>query len=301
MRASQPSRNGFTLLELLVVLTLVGVLLGLLVPAVQKARASAAQVTCQNHLRQIGLGFHNAADVNAGQLPPGIGWYPQPTMQAGNGYGNGLFHLLPYVEASGLYQGASNGFFYDTYLYTPGVCDRKVDLFLCPADFSAGSGVLEGPSGLWGAGSYAGNAQVFAKVDSQGNFLDPQGAARLNSTFTDGAANTILMAEKYSSCTNLVYLQGGVLWAYAYTGQGVEPLHPAFAISWRPSSIGTGSLFLTQPDPTDCDPTLASTSHPVMPVVMADGSVHALPPGISGEVWWALCTPAGNEVIELPW
>src|SRR5262249_56052502 len=89
------ARRGFTLIELLVVLAIIGILLGLLLPAVQKVRESANSTKCRANFRQLALGFHAAADANEGKLPPGIGRYPETA----NNYGSGYFHALPYFEA----------------------------------------------------------------------------------------------------------------------------------------------------------------------------------------------------------
>src|SRR5262245_50151529 len=87
-------RRGFTLIEILVVIAIIAVLIGLLLPAVQKVREAA-------NLKQLGLAAHNYHDAHQ-HLPPGIGYYPP----AGGAFGPYLFHLLPYVEQDNLYRSA---------------------------------------------------------------------------------------------------------------------------------------------------------------------------------------------------
>jgi prepilin-type N-terminal cleavage/methylation domain-containing protein len=294
-------RLAFTLIELLVAIAIIAVLLGLLVPTVQKVRETAARVQCINNLKQIVLGMHHCHDVYK-RLPPGTGFFPG---QDAGAYGTGLFHLLPYVEQDNLYKQAEAA----GPTFSPldnGVYGKAVPVFVCPSDPSAGNGLVQYnqsyPWGAWGASSYAGNVQVFAKVDEFGFLTDPQGQTRF-SNITDGLSNTILFAEHYARCTNPAWPEGGSLWAYQQLGLTARPLHPGFGISWNVYSFGPSSLFKVQPSPFlgNCDPTLTSTPHAAMNVGLCDGSARMVSPNISGATWWAACTPRGGEVQDDNW
>ena len=96
-------KRGFTLIELLVVIAIIAVLIGLLLPAVQKVREAAARAACQNNLKQISLATINCCDTYQGKLPPAIGIYPSQTISANNGEGGVFFFILPFIEQQGLY------------------------------------------------------------------------------------------------------------------------------------------------------------------------------------------------------
>src|SRR5262245_24577927 len=126
---SRRTARGFTLLELLVVVAICGTLIGLLLPAVQKAREAAARAKCQWNLKQVGIAFHHA-DALHGRMPPGLGVYPDK-----GAYGTGFLHLLPYIEQDNLYQGAKDADGNVSAWNNNGFARNKaLQLLVCPSD-----------------------------------------------------------------------------------------------------------------------------------------------------------------------
>jgi len=222
MNRSTPTRQAFTLIELLVVIAIIAILIGLLLPAVQKVREAAARMQSQNNLKQMGLAMHSYNDVN-NLLPPSFAWIPKlpPSgIPTGGAVGTAFFHILPYIEQENAYRNSnqrrwsfpsgnstpysySYTYNYGTYIYTysysytqtswmyvaNGVTANWADavqvnppIYLASHDPSSGSV----GSGMYT--SYLLNGEVFDKDISI-------------QSITDGTSNTILMAEGYSYCT----------------------------------------------------------------------------------------------------
>jgi prepilin-type N-terminal cleavage/methylation domain-containing protein len=307
MTESQPrtTRPGFTLIELLVVIAIIGVLIGIVLPAVQRVREAANRAKCENNLKQLGLAAHMCHDANR-KLPPALGWYPGTASGAN---GPAVFDLLPNVEQNNLFASSPRdavGNYYSFDRNSPSTAySAGVTILLCPSDPSIGpDGVADLSNDFpqwprWGASCYAANYAVFGGgYDANGNPNRWQGEGTIPQSIPDGTSTTILFAEKYAVCTMTApQYRAGSLWAWPNADARFSPTFASF-------NNGPGSKFQTQPVNDQihmeslCDPTRASTGHSAgIQVGMSDGSVRFLASTIPPNTWWAFSTPAGNEVI----
>jgi prepilin-type N-terminal cleavage/methylation domain-containing protein len=283
--------RGFTLIELLVVIAIIAILIGLLVPAVQKVREAAARIQCSNNLKQISLATVNCADQHQGLLPPGDGLYPNQRPSDRNSYASVFFHILPYIEQDNAYnltlhQGDPHGDNGNFLTYTPfwNTLTVTAKTYVCPSD-PANNG-----NGNWNSGqsSYAYNAQVFP--------VYWQSYSRYPATFTDGTSNTIMFTEQRASCVGF-WPDWGATISDSNDGQ---PSGPAAIFTVRPP--GTQCPY-PQPNPNFGQQTYVATSPHTggINVGLGDGSIRFVSQGISGNTWWQAMTPNGGEVLGPDW
>lgn len=203
--ASGKLRPGFTIVELLVVIAIIGILVALLLPAVQASRESVRRIQCQNHLKQMALGFHLQHDSHKIFPTGGWDWNTPPT------YVNGLpaigreqqagwgFQILPYIEQTTVWNGGGAATDNDKALLA---IRTKIDLFFCPTRRLPQTVTYSYPGYLGGVDAEHALCD-YAASNLDGNGVVKQYDPRRVSDITDGTSNTLLLGEKRLNHTNL--------------------------------------------------------------------------------------------------
>ena len=298
------ARRGFTLIELLVVIAIIAILIGLLLPAVQKVREAAARSQCSNNLKQMGIGIHNMNDTY-GVLPPldapdAVNFIPASVqVYAGKNYTLQAF-LLPFIEQQNIYNSMSPAG------YAGGQYMRVIKTYLCPSDPSSANGFCLTPNGGangWAACNYVANAYVFANVPAGVGWT---GAARIPASFPDGTSNTILFTEAYATCGNTGNIGSayGTLWA-----DSNSVWRPGFNFTFGsykgsiPTNYPLAQLFQVQPNYTNnCILDLPNSPHTggIMTSV-GDGSVRLVSQGVTQTIWGLACDPRDGLPMPSGW
>jgi prepilin-type N-terminal cleavage/methylation domain-containing protein/prepilin-type processing-associated H-X9-DG protein len=333
MMSSRPERPGFTLVELLVVIAIIAVLVGMLLPAVQMVRASAARVKCQNNLKQMGLGLCDY-EVAMGGFPASCTTSdPSNPPAAVNRVNSWTVYILPYVEQGNLAneyyfvnplngmplvdgQGQLNG--WENQFNWPAV-RTQVALFNCPStpnqprtdnDTNTPQSLIQAACGDYGAvsaikpfvgtGCFNTTSQNPDDITFAGGMTYDQ--VTPEAAFLDGTSNTILVAE--DAGRGDFYITGSKIVPNTIVkGQGgwADP-NGAFAIDGSDRQTGAINSMASQVA-TSCAVNCSNNSeiysfHPAgANVVFADGSVHFLRQSMSVCVLAALTTRAGGEEI----
>jgi prepilin-type N-terminal cleavage/methylation domain-containing protein len=308
-------RAGFTLIELLVVIAIIAILIGLLLPAVQKVREAAARTQSTNNLKQIGLASHGYNDA-VGHLPPS---FVEFGLAKGYKDGSWVVHTLPYMEQQNLKNlvdantNSSGQYYAITYNQSP------PKPYVNPTDPSQSNGAYNDS----GWGIYAVTGYVSNYLAMGGIINRTSGTPLILDTkktilgITDGTSNTIMYTTRLAVCE-----RNPNPYRPTYNGSFYNIAPYANASSWYewmpvinywlngPSSTGyiTGAATKFQTNPTwagktsTCDfrlPTAVGSGGIL--VGMGDGSVRVVNPSIDGVTWFAAMTPTGGEVLASDW
>jgi prepilin-type N-terminal cleavage/methylation domain-containing protein/prepilin-type processing-associated H-X9-DG protein len=335
MKATAKNRRGFTLIELLVVIAIIAVLIGLLLPAVQKVRDTAARMTCSNNLKQLGLAAVNFQGTH-GRFP--VGWQaPTPSGPWANAaqvldelsaaeplpgtprFTNLFVELLPLFEQENLQKkwdftnnannllGGQNS-----------VSAQVIRILLCPRSPLSESPVAEVParSGIYyGLNSYAGVAGKLsfrAYKKTSAFVISNDGIFFINSRvklidIPDGASNTFLFGERFHKDANFdrMYTNfpiagwSGWAWCDQPNAVGDYLVGAAQPINWNIPDSADGPNSSSNPWVQQRLSTMGSGHIGGANVCLADGSVRFVRADMALPILQAMCTRAGGEVAQI--
>jgi prepilin-type N-terminal cleavage/methylation domain-containing protein len=278
-------RRGFTLIELLVVIAIIAILIGLLLPAVQKVREAAARMQCSNNMKQMGLAVANFAGANQDKLP----FYTQYTSPSGVAWDTFFGCLLPYIEQDNLYKKAfGSGAVWGNNNHL-----AIIKGYQCPSDPTSNAGM----TGYgWAGASYAPNYYMFGTVTTPVNGQGANSAKYTIGSIPDGTSNTIGVVERYMNFP-------------AYGGWYNCALHPNGSSPngwWAHQSgpaYGPWGLYTPQVgiSKNSAHPYYPNSAHGTCIVSMMDGSVRGVSGSVNSTYWSYACQPDDGQVLPANW
>jgi prepilin-type N-terminal cleavage/methylation domain-containing protein len=295
--------SAMTLIELLVVIAIIAILIGLLVPAVQKIREAASRTQCANNEKQLILAVHSFADSNNGRLPPS-NFYQIVNQQTGKAAeGSGFYAMLPFYEQGNVFNQYTQNIAQPGYL---GTQFTPLAIHVCPSDPTAFSGVGSvAPN--YATGNYALNLALFGG----GGTFNVKGAypPYKIGTIPDGTSNTIGMVEA-SGCfpgypafdpvsgTSESYMT----WDWPAYPNTFGPYWPnPDQLPGQANYKGLFALPQIGVNPMQADPNLSQCYHQVMNVALMDGSVRTVSTALSQQTWTSALNPADGQVLGNDW
>jgi prepilin-type N-terminal cleavage/methylation domain-containing protein len=284
-------RRGFTLIELLVVIAIIAILIGLLLPAVQKVREAAARMTCSNNLKQMGVAIHNYSSANNDKLPKQLEYGGQPT------WSPFFYSLLPYIEQDNVHKrafgvggawGANNH-------------SAVIKTYLCPSDSSHNNGIS--PATGWAVTSYSTNHYMFSNATIYDSSLAAyqNGSRYTIANIPDGTSNTVGIVERFGYYPAYSW---SPMWCHPSAEQFYWPYNNAGTPNQWMTVYGYWGIYLPQIGfrPNQAHPYYPNSGHSTtVQVLLMDGSVRGVGAGVTQATWNAVIQSDDGSVIPGNW